>query len=724
MKHFKRSLLCLAVAGALTGCSNDDVVDLPNPDYPVATEGQTIINTPEIVVLSEDKVTVGQELTIALGAVSDIHGRIFGYDYALDAEDTKAGLTRIATLLREEKAKHPNMILMDIGDTVQGNSAQLFNHYPTHPVIESLNAMDFDVWVPGNHEFNFERTFADRNLMHFDGAVLSSNIKWETNGANYLRSWQVFEIDGAKVGVVGLLPSNVPNWEASSPENFAGLEFPEELKSTREAVDELIAKHQPDVMIGAFHLGRSGEGSNGVHKIAAELADKFDIMMNGHEHATYIETVAKDGDAKDISVEGGHTEEDKYLSGEYNESNRHESVKIIESGKWGWGLAKAEVRLVKTVDGWEMVDTTLSNIETEGVEEDQELSSVFYWVHQESTDDAQTSLGKAEGDFTPEGLIDEATGLEYNTNILDRRLYTTIHTAKVVDTPLVDFVSHVQLEKTGATISASSLFSDQSFLEDGQEYTKGTSSILYQYDNTLVGVEMTGKNLKNFMEWSYAYFNQYQDGDLTVSFAEGSRAYNYDQFSGAFEYTVDLTKPALEIDSETDTIAREGERITITEIEGAAFDPAKTYTVAVNNYRFGSQLQRYGWASADDVFYDSATDSVYAVRDMMSEYVELNGGVHAEDVFEQNWHFVQYGTDEQPGELMALRQDGGEGQALWERLQNMEICVQIDWKNQRYPGILDALNVHDNSSWFENPNYSEGASVDELHDGCNQQPAG
>ena len=280
MRKTTRSVLCLAVLAALAGCSDDETIINTDSGYaPVVTQGKTLTNTPDIIVKSQNEV---DEVTITIGATSDLHGRIFGYDYALDAVDSDAGLTRISTLLETAKADNPNMILIDIGDTVQGNSAQLFNDDPTHPVVATLNSLDYDLWVPGNHEFNFERSFIDRNLNHFNGAVVSNNIKWEENDANYIRAFQVFEVDGAKVAIVGVSPSNVPNWEASAPGHFAGLKFDEELASTRAAVDELIKKFSPDVIIGAFHIGRSSEGGAGVHKIAAEMADKFDVILAGH----------------------------------------------------------------------------------------------------------------------------------------------------------------------------------------------------------------------------------------------------------------------------------------------------------------------------------------------------------------------------------------------------------------------------------------------------------
>ncbi|WP_051303565.1 bifunctional metallophosphatase/5'-nucleotidase [Psychromonas aquimarina] len=731
MKLINRSVLCLAVLTALGGCSTDEkivtnekivveetviekIVTTDNGYAPVVTEGKTLSNTPDIIVKSENVVDDGDEITISIGATSDLHGRIFGYDYALDAEDSDAGLTRIATLLEAEKAANPNIILLDIGDTVQGNSAQLFNDDPTHPVVATLNALDFDLWVPGNHEFNFERSFVDRNLKHFNGAVVSNNIKWESNDANYIRAFQVFEVDGAKVAIVGLSPSNIPNWEASAPSHFSGLKFDEELASTRTAVDELINKHSPDVIIGAFHIGRSAEGGAGVHKIAAEMADKFDVILAGHEHATYIESVAK-GDAAegtDISTDGKGASEDKTLAGTtYNESNRAQSVKIMEPGKWGSALARADIKLKKNADKWEMVDTTLANISSKNVTQDPGLSAQFKYVDDMAKTDAQEVIGKVSGVFTPGGGGGEATGEDYNNEV--GRLYSTIHTAKVVDTPLMDFINQIQLQKSGATISAASLFSDSSNLLDGQDYAKKDSTNLYKYDNTLIAINMTGANLKRYMEWSYAYFNGYQDGDLTVSFKKGAKAYMYDQFDGAINFVVDLTGEPLTMD-DTYTVTNEGSRIEISDIDGKAFDKDAVYKVALNSYRWGSNIKKFGWASAEDVFYDSVNEQVYAIRDMLTAEVISKNGVTASEFSNPNWEFKQYQAD---GAITALRSDGGAGEALWNQLVNKEICINIDMDNPKYPGIVQAVNVNDSSSYFANPNKDSAVPL-EVYQGC------
>ena len=174
----KVAALSAAIVTALAGCNSSS----NDKDYtPGISECKTYLPTEPVIVKGDNDQLLEQVITI--GATGDMHGRIFAYDYALDAEDRNAGFTKITTLVNEERAKNDNFLLIELGDTVQGNSAELFNSEPVHPVVESMNFMEYDVWVPGNHEFDFERDFLERSIEGFNGAVISSNIIWDTESA-------------------------------------------------------------------------------------------------------------------------------------------------------------------------------------------------------------------------------------------------------------------------------------------------------------------------------------------------------------------------------------------------------------------------------------------------------------------------------------------------------------------------------------------------------------
>jgi len=109
-----------------------------------------------------------RQTTITILGTADLHGRIYPHDYATDTVDSDTGLAKIATLVKQERAIDPDALLVDCGDTVQDNSADLFNDLPIHPMIAGLNFLDYDVWTIGNHEFNYEKAFLEKNVATFE----------------------------------------------------------------------------------------------------------------------------------------------------------------------------------------------------------------------------------------------------------------------------------------------------------------------------------------------------------------------------------------------------------------------------------------------------------------------------------------------------------------------------------------------------------------------------
>jgi len=141
---------------------------------------------------------------------------------------------------------------------------------------------------------------------------------------------------------------------------------------------------------------------------------------------------------------------------------------------------------------------------------------------------------------------------------------------------------------------------------------------LYKYENFLYTMNMTGKQIKDFIEYSYAgwFDTMKSDTDHLIKFAknadgtlkltnglaeQATRYYNYDSAAG-IDYIVDVSKPA-------------GSRVTILGMSnGGAFDPTKTYSVAINSYRAqggGAHLTTGAGMNATDVqsmkFVTSAT---------------------------------------------------------------------------------------------------------------------
>jgi 2',3'-cyclic-nucleotide 2'-phosphodiesterase/3'-nucleotidase len=515
--------------------------------------------------------------TITILGTADLHGRIYPHDYATDTVDSDTGLAKIATLVKQERTIDPDALLIDCGDTVQDNSAELFNDLPIHPMIEGLNFLNYDVWVIGNHEFNFEKAFLDKNVATFKNTVLSSNIL-KTDGTYYVKPYEIFEVNGIRIAFIGLTPPNITLWEASAPEHFEGLTFPGTVEQSKKCIAELEGKY--DVLIGAFHLGPDGEHGYEGSETIAEACPEYSVIFAAHAHSKYNEVT--------------------------------NGVHIIEPGPWGWALAKAVIKLEKSGDKWEVVDVTTENLETKPVDPDPEVLAKFKFVHDQSVADANLIVGEITADFisSPDYITGEAE-------------ITTMPTSQLVDTSVIDLINEVQMFYTEADVSSAALFNFGSNLLKGP-FKKKDVAFIYKYPNTLVGTKITGANLKKYMDWSASYYNTWKEGDVTISFNPDIRGYNYDMFSG-MTYEVNLSKPA-------------GERVENILINGQPLVDNNVYRLSLNNYRFGTLLG-LGLVTMDDRYYDSydIMQDAGRIRAMIVQYVqEEKDGVLTPTV-DNNW---------------------------------------------------------------------------------------
>lgn len=135
-------------------------------------------------------------------------------------------------------------------------------------------------------------------------------------------------------------------------------------------------------------------------------------------------------------------------------------------------------------------------------------------------------LGTATAKFQPE---DEIRGLPEG---------------KLRDTAVIDLILNIELLNSGADVASCSLFKDTSDLPEGP-FTYQDIFNIYNFDNTLYTLDVTGRELKDYMEWAAACYNQWVSGDINISFEPDHPGYLYDMFAGV-DYEINLSKPAGE----------------------------------------------------------------------------------------------------------------------------------------------------------------------------------
>jgi 2',3'-cyclic-nucleotide 2'-phosphodiesterase (5'-nucleotidase family) len=514
-----------------------------------------------------------KETNITILGTSDVHGRIFPWDYALDSEDKDAGYLKIASVVKDIKSKNKNVILVDAGDTTQDNSIELFQDEEKNPIIEVMNDIGYDTWTLGNHEFNFGLDALNKAVKTSKATVLAGNA-YKENGERAFDAYKIVEKDGVKIALIGMITPNIPRWEASTPEHFKGLKFKNPVEETKKVIKEL--KDKADVFIGVFHMGLDNEYTDfDGSKTIIEANPELTAVIMGHAHS-------------DISGE---------MIG---------NTIVVEPKSYGNRVSKIDLKLKNENGKWIVVDKTSENIYTKNYPVDKELEEKYKRIHEISRNDANTVIGTVTEDF-----------------IKDTQVLPGIPRVQVEDTALIDFINEVQMHYSGADISAAAAFKSDMNLLKGDFKKKDVANI-YKYANTLIGVKVTGKQLKDYMEWSARYYNTYKDGDVTISFNPDIRGYNYDMFSG-IEYDIDISKP-------------EGQRIVNLKFKGKPVTDDMIFTLAVNNYRFGNMVKD-GYFKAEDKVYDSSEKFADgSIRNLIGQYVKEKKTISPK--VDNNWKII------------------------------------------------------------------------------------
>ncbi len=523
----------------------------------------------------KDVKTYSQLSDLQILATSDLHGKFYPWAYATNSESASGSLTQLATAVKELRTD--NSLLVDAGDTIQDNSAQIFLDEAVHPMYQGLNAIGFDIAVTGNHEYNFGMDNLRKVIASFNGKFLTGNVIDE-NGKPIADGYTIVEKDGVKIGVIGMVTQNITRWDSV---NLAKCTVTDPVAETRKIIDNI--KGQVDVLVAVVHMGVENEygvANSGAADLAAACPE-LALIVSSHEHAL---------------IAG------KELNG----------VLTVQNKNMAQTMNEIHLVFAKESEGWKLVNRTSKVIEIKDYEPDAALTALLKPYHEKALADASVVIGKLEGGaLAPDNEIKE------------------IPSAQIMDTALIDLINEVQMYYTGAKVSAAALFVMDANLKPGDIH-KSDSSLVYKYDNTLYKLRMTGAQLKKFMEWSASYFNQYKPGDLTISFNPDIRAYNYDMFAGV-NYEIDVSKPAGErivnLTWPDGTPVRDDESFVIA-----------VNNYRCNSHLLSDAI--YGSGDKPVLLEMDVRGDVGGVRELIGEYIKTVKGGTITPVCDNNWKIV------------------------------------------------------------------------------------
>lgn len=513
---------------------------------------------------------------ITILGTTDLHGNINPIDYYTNKPDNR-GLAKVATLIKRIRKEHPNVLLIDSGDTIQGSPLASFHsrkhNQPPDPMMLVMSSLNYDAMAVGNHEYNFGLKVLEKARKEANFPWLSANTYDKTSQKPHYKPYVIKEVAGVRVGILGLTTPGVPYWD--NPPNYAGLEFRAPVAEARRWVPVLREQERADVVVVAMHMGLGEDLRTG------------EVNPGQIPHENEAIAIAKEVPGIDV-IFMGHTHRDVpslYLNG----------VLLTQANYWGRHLARADIYLQKTGAAWRVYAKSARTIPADDrVEPDPEVVKLAEPYDRET----QAWLSKVVGESAEE---------------------LTAREARFRDTAILDLIQKVQLEAGKADVSMVASFNSEARIDKGPVTVRDIAG-LYIYENTLVVLEVTGQQLKDALEHSAKYYKPYVSGKTPSDLIdEKIPAYNFDIAEGV-TYDLDISKPI-------------GQRIQNLRFRGQPLSPSQKLRLATNNYRVNGGGGYTMYKNAPVVYRSSEE-----IRELIIDWVERNKTIPTKP--NNNWRIV------------------------------------------------------------------------------------
>ena len=520
------------------------------------------------------------EYTVTVCTTTDIHGAYFDSTY-VEGVAAKTSLANVAAYLKELRASGVQPVLIDVGDNLQGdNAAYYFNYVATdvpHVYPRIAAWLGYDAVIVGNHDIEAGHGVYDRVKAELTVPYLAANAAndrdengvadMEENPSNKLVSDSYFlpycmtEREGVRVAVIGMTNGNIKSWLGSKI--WHGIDFQTIHDIAQQQIDQVLRKEKPHLVVLAVHSGTGTElpdRENEALYLASSLSG-IDLVLCGHDHRPT---------AREVENPAG-------------------SVILLNAGTKAAVVGQADFTL------------TVKNGRVVGKQVNYKLVPMDKYPA-----DPEYVAAFREDFLAVKAFANRPIG----------RLADNIFIADALDGPssYINLVQTVQLAASGADISFAAPLSTGGVVPKGVIAFQDLVTI-YKFENELYLVEMTGQQVKDYMEYSYDHWVNRQ-GPM----------YNWDSADG--------------IIYEVSRSAAPGSRVKIVSmLDGTPFDPAKTYKVAMTSYRANGGGDLLTEGAGVDPAQLTVLEKYKDIRSIIGDYIAGQDEIVPEP--STNWKFVK-----------------------------------------------------------------------------------
>lgn len=464
---------------------------------------------------------------------NDVHGRLAPFQYK-GGQDLVGGLARRATIIKQIEGANKCAVTVDAGDFAQGSL--FFNTFKGVPDAELMSEAGYDVVTLGNHEFDRGLTDLKNMIKGFSIPVVSSNIEFIENPEiqSLIKPYTITNCHGLKIGFMGLVPKDLKSLTA--PKNY---KLYDPVETTRQVVKKLDP--HVDLMVVISHMGIKED------LMLAKSVEEVDVIVGGHSHTLINQPKLF------------HKNGDKTL--------------VVQGGELGVYLGRLDLRFKdKKIEDYYYQLIPIN----EEIEPDIGIKNKIAVLSEQIKANTEEIIGQIE---IPLGI----DGENIRKKLLPSgSLVTEAIKAKISDVDIV-------LQNSGGIRPYKRL--------GPGAITKADIARLYPFENTIVTLELKGRDLKSVLETSSKNLPGNSGGFLQ---------------SLGLQYTVDTSK-------------EEGKRVSNILVNNAPLEKNKLYRIAINDFMYKGGNEYTQFKNATKHY-----DTNFMIQDTIIDYIRQNSPISLE----------------------------------------------------------------------------------------------
>lgn len=479
-----------------------------------------------------DKKAEEGDLTILF--TTDVHGMVLPYNFLTNSE-ASVSMAQVYTCIEELKSNNENYILLDAGDLGEGQPSTYYYNFvekgKEHVLGKTINFLGYDALGIGENEIQFGEDIYKRAMPHwYKAPIVCANVYEMATGETIFKPYTIINKGGFKVAVLGLTSPEIYN--RLSPITMGTIVFDDLDKAAKYWVNAIKNDEEPDLIVGLLHTNANDA------KLLIQEVEGLDLVLCGQDHIGVID---------------------------YANDPSFKKVSILQPLPRCQELGKAKIHFKRNEEGGIDKEINVERIDLSKVTPSQAYISEFKSEIKVINDYLDEPLGITAEELDP---VDALIG----------------------PSPIMNIIHDMQRWNTGVKISITNFVSTYNKVPSGNLSTRDLFN-LYRFENRRWTVKMTGKEIKDLLE--YSYDNQYATyeestgypyliayeldtiGNVKINnFGPILKTAQYNYLSAAgIDYVIDLTKPA-------------GEKVSILALSesGEEFNLEETYQVVMPDH--------------------------------------------------------------------------------------------------------------------------------------------